>query len=110
MLKGNAGDLIAMLKYAACLELGRGIEQDEETALLVYEEAARLGSAVAMNNIGEMIREGRGRDKDATFAASWFRCVPRALLHSLAGSNAEVSSTNSLTRADTRRGMVVPKR
>ena len=71
-----AGDLTAMLKYGACLELGRGIEQDEETALLVYEEAARLGSAVAMNNIGEMVREGRGREKDPAFAASWFRSAP----------------------------------
>lgn len=71
-----AGDLTAMLKHAACLELGRGVERDEGAALLIYERAAAHGSAVAQNNIGQMILDGRGVAEDAAFAAKWFRRAP----------------------------------
>jgi hypothetical protein len=65
-----------MLKYAACLELGRGVQKDEPAALLAYERAAAHGSAVAQNNIGQMILDGRGVQEDPMFAAKWFRCFP----------------------------------
>ena len=69
-----------MLKHAACLELGRGVDRNEAAALLVYERAAAHGSAVAQNNIGQMVLDGRGVVEDAAFAAKWFRCA--ALQHS----------------------------
>jgi hypothetical protein len=73
-----------MLRYAACLELGRGVPKDEKAALIAYEEAAQRGSSVAMNNIGQMVREGRGQGKDAAFAASWFRYVSQVARPTLA--------------------------
>lgn len=81
-----------MLRYAACLELGRGVPKDEEAALIAYEEAAQHGSSVAMNNIGEMVREGRGQGKDAAFAASWFRC---AVSSSSVAQNARIMCSSS---------------
>ena len=70
-----AGDLDGVQKVSACLEHGFGVEKDEVHALLLYEKAALAGSAVAQNNIGTMLLDGRGVARNPSLAASWFECV-----------------------------------
>lgn len=53
-------------------EHGDGVEMDMQTAIMLYREAAALGSAYAIFKLGEFYRHGEWLAKDLNLAQHWF--------------------------------------
>jgi len=73
-----AGQLDAQLLLAQLYIEGKGVDRDEQAALLWYETAANNGSALAMNMLGRCHELGQGCAPDATLAAVWYRNAAEA--------------------------------
>ncbi|KAF9970316.1 hypothetical protein BGZ73_006996 [Actinomortierella ambigua] len=54
-------------------DVGRGVPQHAEEALVWYRKAAELGHETALNNIGVMYKYGRGVEASDETAAEWYR-------------------------------------
>jgi len=64
-------------KQAARLwfQYGRALEKAKKLpdAIIAYQEAAKLGSGAAYNNLGELYRDGKGFDADLKLAEEFFK-------------------------------------
>jgi len=60
---------------AIALEHGEGVTRDQLKAAAMYCEAARLGDAEALYNLGWMYANGRGVDRDDELAAYFFHAA-----------------------------------
>ena len=60
---------------AQALENGEGIERDPQRAAKLYCEAARLGDAASQFNLGWMYSNGRGVERNDTWAAFFFHAA-----------------------------------
>lgn len=56
-------------------QYGRALEKANKLpdAIVAYQEAAKLGSGAAHNNIGELYRDGKGFDADLKLAEEFFK-------------------------------------
>ena len=54
------------------MSLGAEVPRNYPLARTFFEQAANLGNAEAMNNLGMLYRNGRGVQKDLNLARSWF--------------------------------------
>jgi len=75
-------------------QYGRALEKANKLpdAIVAYQEAAKLGSGAAHNNIGELYRDGKGFDADLKLAEEFFKKA--ADLNSMEGRNNLVSLQN----------------
>ena len=66
-------------------QYGRALEKANKLpdAIIAYQEAAKLGSGAAYNNIGELYRDGKGFEADLKLAEEFFKKA--ADLNSLEG-------------------------
>mgnify|MGYP003513607034 CR=1 FL=1 len=60
---------------ALALENGEGVERDPQRAAKLYCEAARLGDAASQFNLGWMYSNGRGLERNDTWAAFFFHAA-----------------------------------
>jgi TPR repeat protein len=62
------------MTYLGILYLdGRGVPRSPQEALKLFQQAAKLGQSLAMNNIGSMYENGTGVPRDRNEAARWYR-------------------------------------
>jgi len=66
------GDVNSLNMLAQLYRLGLGVQQDDEAAFELYEQAANLGSDEAQVNVAFQLLTGKGVDQDREKAASWF--------------------------------------
>jgi Sel1 repeat len=66
------GHVEAMAEYALCLELGCGVDVDDEMALEWYVKAANAGHVTAKYSVGEAFEEARGVPQSDTEACLWY--------------------------------------
>lgn len=67
------GNAAAQNALGALYTLGRGVPQDDGTAVSWYRKSAAQGLAVAQNSLGVMYARGRGVPQDYASAAFWYR-------------------------------------
>lgn len=72
-IAASSGIKEAMYNLAIMHRLGRGVQQNDVTAVFWYKQAAVLGHANAQNNLGYMLNHERGAPKDEIKAAHWYR-------------------------------------
>lgn len=69
----ETGDPQAALYIGLLHDLGRGVEQDAQTARRWYGVAAALGNPIAMFNIGVIYDAGVGVAGDRAMAVEWYK-------------------------------------
>jgi len=68
----EAGDQYAQSCLGLMYRFGRGVDENNSTALEWYRKAAKQGHADAQNNLGWMYRNGEGVDQNDSTALEWF--------------------------------------
>lgn len=83
-LAADAGQPVARYRLAKLHEAGVGVEQNDERARQLIEQAARDGHRIAMHDLALYYAEGRGGvDLDMATAQSWFeQAAQRGVLDS----------------------------
>jgi hypothetical protein len=83
-------------------QYGRALEKANKLpdAIIAYQEAAKLGSGAAHNNIGELYRDGKGFGADSKLAEEFFKKA--ADLNSLEGRDNLLSLQNKNKLANTK--------
>ena len=67
------GNVEAQYHLARLVARGaRGLKQDLDTALKLYQDAASKGHPQAMNALGQAYQQGRGTEADLAKAAEWY--------------------------------------
>jgi TPR repeat protein len=67
------GNVEAQYHLARLVARGaRGLKQDLDTALKLYQDAASRGHAQAMNALGQAYQQGKGTEADLAKAAEWY--------------------------------------
>ena len=59
------------VEYAIALFNGTGTAKDEPAAVVLLQEAARKGTAMAQNRLARILATGRGAPKDEIAALKW---------------------------------------
>ncbi|MEE2933713.1 MAG: tetratricopeptide repeat protein, partial [Pseudomonadota bacterium] len=72
-LAAEQGDAFAQFRLGMMYDQGRGVPQDDKTAVKWYRLAAEQGDASAQYNLGLMYRDGYGVPQDDKIAVKWFR-------------------------------------
>jgi len=85
--QGNAS---AQYNLGVMYEKGRGVPQDDKTAVKWYRLAAEQGLPPAQSNLGWMYNEGKGVSQNHKTAVKWWR---------LAAEQGDVDSQNNLGNA-----------
>jgi uncharacterized protein len=67
------GDSVAQYRLGAMYAEGKGVVQDDATAMMWFQRSANLGNADAQYNVGASYAEGAGVAKNIDEAAKWFR-------------------------------------
>ena len=67
------GDAEAQNRLGLMYATGRGVAQDDATAVLWYQKAADQGYAPGQSNLGFMYSKGRGVAQDDARAAQWYQ-------------------------------------
>ena len=67
------GSADAQVALGVMYDTGKGVPQNDGTALKLYLRAANGGNAQAQNNLGVMYEKGRGVAVDFAEAAKWYR-------------------------------------
>ncbi len=67
------GDPVAQYRLGAMYAEGKGVVQDDATALTWFQRSANQGNADAQYNVGASYAEGAGVGRDEVEAAKWFR-------------------------------------
>lgn len=70
-------DLLARFDVAFALMNGTYVPKDEAQAFVLFQRNAEQGQAVSQNNIGVMLRDGRGVTPDPLAALTWFTIAVR---------------------------------
>ena len=71
--KAEAGDAMAQVQYAQMLQIGQGVEKNEDEALKWFQKSADAGNSYAQANMGVFCQTGRcGVTKDFKKAAEWY--------------------------------------
>lgn len=65
---------------------GEGTEQDFEKAFQLFYQEAESGNALAMYDLGRMLADGLGREKDLELSAGWYQKALSAFLESEAAA------------------------
>lgn len=68
----GAGDAIAQFILGRAYATGKGVKQDDQTAVQWFQKAADQGSAGAQYNLGIMYVSGRGVRQDKSMAKDLF--------------------------------------
>jgi TPR repeat protein len=68
--KGNA---VAQARLGGMYAEGKGVKQDDATAMIWFQRAANQGNAEAQYNVGASYAEGLGVAKSEDEAARWFK-------------------------------------
>ncbi len=69
----NAGHVESMAEYAMCLELGCGVDANDDLALDWYTKAAEKGHITSNFSVGEMFEQARGGlPQSDTEAVLWY--------------------------------------
>ncbi|KAJ3095860.1 hypothetical protein HDU97_006456 [Phlyctochytrium planicorne] len=71
-LAANQNHAEAQLNFANRLDLGEGIDRDNEQAFVWFTKAAELGNAEAQNSLGICYEYGKGVGKDIVESAKWY--------------------------------------
>lgn len=67
------GDAVAQYRLGTMYAEGKGVGQNDATAMLWFQRAAEQGIAPAQYNVGASYAAGLGVSKDDAEAAKWFR-------------------------------------
>jgi TPR repeat protein len=67
------GDAYTQFSLGVMYLEGRGVPQDDQTAVTWYRRAAEQGDAAAQTNLGWMYANGRGVPQDDKTAVTWYR-------------------------------------
>jgi len=67
------GDPVAQYRLGAMYAEGKGVVQDDATAMMWFQRSANQGNADAQYNVGASYAEGAGVAKSDDEAAKWFR-------------------------------------
>jgi uncharacterized protein YecT (DUF1311 family) len=67
------GHASAQYNLGLMYDNGRGVPEDDKTAVKWYRLAAEQGDAFAQRNLGRMYAYGQGVPQDAMTAAKWYR-------------------------------------
>jgi uncharacterized protein len=68
----DKGDPVAEYRIGTLYAEGRGVEQNDETALMWFLRAAKKGEPSAQYDVGASYMGGNGAKKDEAEAAKWF--------------------------------------
>ena len=69
----DKGDADAQYRLGSLYAEGKGVEQNDATALVWYQRAAEQGNALAQYNVGASYVAGLGIAKSDVDAVKWFR-------------------------------------
>jgi TPR repeat protein len=69
----RAGSIKGGYRYAQMLSTGDGVPRDEKKALLVYQDLADRGEALAFFDLGVAYEKGLGTEKDLAKAEACYR-------------------------------------
>lgn len=69
----ESGDAAAQYRLGLMYEEGKGVRQDDASALRWYRKSAVQGNPDAQYRLGRMYEEGKGISRDYSFAIRWYR-------------------------------------
>jgi TPR repeat protein len=69
----DRADAWGMFRLGYLYDIGNGVAQNNEAAVLWYRKAAQAGNGLAMNNLGILYKLGQGVPTDLAQAAAWYR-------------------------------------
>ena len=71
--KAKQGDVEAQYALAIAFDTGKGVEEDDEKAILWYKRAAERGHMHAQHNLGISYENGDGVKQDILEAVKWYQ-------------------------------------
>ena len=71
------GNAIAQYNLGLMYRKGRGVPQDDKTAVKWYRLAAKQGDALAQTNLGYMYKNGIGVPQNYKIAVKWYRLAAK---------------------------------
>lgn len=69
----ESGDAAAQYRLGLMYEEGKGVRQDDASALRWYRKSAVQGNPDAQYRLGRIYEEGKGISQDNSFALRWYR-------------------------------------